>query len=53
MTVTMAAKTQAQTWHDKTWALMALMALMTVRISQWTLGNLETKYCGEVIGDGV
>ena len=24
-----------------------------VRILPWTKGNLETKYCGEVIGDGV
>ena len=26
---------------------------MSVRILPWTWGNLETKYCGEVIGEGV
>jgi len=26
---------------------------LKVRISHWTEENPETKYCGEVIGDGV
>jgi len=46
-------KIKAKTWPDKTWTNVNLRHGVRWGFLHCSEGNLETKYCGEVIGDGV